>query len=831
MFPERCDGPRLGPALLAGLIAFVLASVEALAQTPPRTLDAIQRVASSHGPLRVWTYAEANVAERTGTSRYGGNYHGISHPFSTWTVGSHSVVGNVETWSGCTVPGRPGTFDVRRISAPIDPYLELVRYEIRPNFDAGAGIAVHRLRWVERIDPTMAGIGDGEIRVMLPATGCIYVRDAVQNLTRAKADTELGNEFGLRPYFPDRTDPSAGFYHNRLNIADVLSIHAFDTNGDPAWGLGVYAFDPENSDTGNLLVASNPDTSGRSSIEFGYDVVFPNDHLENNAAPGSWIPMAAMLLRSLPCVTPKEYAWWENVEFVKSQLLLPLQWVGQPSPIHSSPAWSRTAVLGVGYAVGDVAQARFEATRIRSFFQKYDAHRYQLQDYHYVPAVTHWTDELYFAPPTAAFSELMRRVGRYPPGVRSRTHILTYLSTSFYTSTRPNHPLEITRAFNDQYQPYAGFGVNWYVDPSHPAFVAAYDQAINDLRGEGVEGVYFDNPFGDLRRNYNQHKGADPANHLDQITLMDRVRNVHAWDALLIGEQSRLGSRYAAGAFLPCGFRAVPGGSGIPFIDALIHEHRLTFGAGDMLEQWFSHVKFGVRGVSTPTKRDVQNILHDYVFGFVKGQLVIDGRTEYEVDPGGVEPTIEIQIFEADPALHPSWADPDEVLGFEVLKDVADHLYPRMMWWRAKTPALQAGRMLQPPYPSARVGGAPADEWFLLQKEYYFNLPGFSVPAGSTSDYETERYPVSFWAMPGDPETLTMFMGNPTYDPVDLTFDFDVGDYPAEMGSGVWDVTVDVKPDDDPNVVPVLALEGLTTFDFSVRVAPLSFARVTFERR
>ena len=33
------------------------------------------------------------------------------------------------------------------------------------------------------------------------------------------------------------------------------------------------------------------------------------------------IQVSSVLLRSLPSVTPKEYAWWENVDFVATQLL------------------------------------------------------------------------------------------------------------------------------------------------------------------------------------------------------------------------------------------------------------------------------------------------------------------------------------------------------------------------------------------------------------------------------------------------------------------------------------------------------------------------------
>jgi hypothetical protein len=819
--------------LLVGLaLAAAALAAAAPAQTPPRTLDQIPRVANPRGLLRIWTYAEANLAERSGSPTNSGAYHGIEHPFATWSVGAHTVTGNVETWSGCSVPGRPGTFDLRRSTAYVDAFRHLVSYEVRPDFSPGSGVGIHRLRWVERLDPDLPGIADGEARVLLPATGCIWVRDAVRNLSRAAADTELGNELGFRPYWRDRTDPGAGLYYNRLNIADLVSIHLFDAAGAPAWGLGVYGLDPENSGMGHLLVGSNPDAAGRLSLEFGDEPFVADDHLENNGVPGQWIRVSTVVLRSLPSVTPAEYAWWENVDFVRSELLEPMQWVQVPSPLSSSPAFARTAVLGIGFGVGDVQDARREAERIESFFTKYDAAPLVAPDFHYVPAFFSWTDELYNAPPTPAFSNLMGRVRRFAPPVRARTHVLTYLATAFYISSQPEppHPLADARAWNDQYQPYSVFGTNWRVDPSHPAFVAAFDQAVRTLIAEGVEGAYFDNLFGEGIRNYRQHHGADPSNHLDQIALVDRARSVLGWDAIFVGEQSRLGNRYAAGAFVPCGLRAIPGGAAIPFVDALIHDRRLTVGAGDLLEQWFAHVKFGIRGLANPGRRDVQNIVHDYVFGFVKGQLVLDGRTEYEVDPGGVLPTVPIQIFEADPALHPSWADPAEVLGFEVLNDVADRVYPRMMWWRSETPALQHGRMLRPPYPQARVGGVPVDAWFLLEKDYFFKVPGFSAPPGSTSVYETERFPVSFWALPEDPDQLTLFMGNPTYEPVLLSFDFSTADYPAEMGPDGWDLVIDPDPEDGPDVAPLLVDGDPRHFVFTVRVRPLSFARVRLLR-
>ncbi|MBK8979485.1 MAG: hypothetical protein IPM29_26595 [Planctomycetes bacterium] len=810
----------------------LLLPIVAVAQTPPRTLAGIPRSAGVDGPLRIWTYAHGTPTEKTGSATAPGTYHGIEHPFATWTVGAHTVNGPFETWTGCSVPGRSGTFDIRKTTAPVDPHLALVAWEVRPAFSPGSGVAVHRFRFVERLDPALPGISSGESRVLLPATGSVWVRDAVANLTRERADNELGAELGFRPYWRDSTNPATGLYFNRLNIADVLSVHAFDTADAPAWGLGVYVLDPGNAQAGHLLVGSNPDAAERASLEIGYDVVLTADHLENNGLGGAWSMVALLGYRSLPSVTPKEYAWWEHVDFVRTILLAPLYWLGDPPPLTTTPAWARTAMLGVGYGVDDFDGARREALRIRSFFRKYDRMTVVAPEFHYVPSFTSWTDELYTTPMRPAFRDLVSRVRSMPARYASRAHVLTYLATSFYVASDPEppHPLAGTRALNDRNEPYGGPGNQWFVDPSDPAYVAAFDQAVQTLMAEGVEGAYFDALFGETLRNYGTHLGADPNNHLDQVTLVDRARYVHGWNAMFVGEQSRLGNRYAVGAFLPCGLRAIPGGSVVPFVDALVHDHRLTVGAGDILEQWFAHVKFGVRGVANPTKHDVQNIAHDYVFGFVKGQLVIDGRTEYEAAPGAPEPVVRIQIFEADPALQPLGADPLEVLGFEVLKDVADLLYPRMMWWRATTPALQSGRMLVPLYPTATVAGQPVDEWFVLQKEYFFKTPNFPAPPGSTSDYETERYPVSFWAEPADPNRLTLFMGNPTYDAVDLQFVLDAADRPVEMGTSDWRLTLDPLPEDPPGSLPTLNLGPARHFEFTVRVQPFAFARVTLRR-
>lgn len=823
--------PRTSSHAAALLVALLPLAGSASAQTPPKTLDALRRVASLHGPFRIWTYDHSAIAERTGTPTQAGWLHGREHPFSTWTIGGHSITGHVETWSDCSVPGRAGVFDVRRSRARVSPYLELVVYEVRPRFAAGSGVGVHRFRWVERLDPNLEGIGGGEVRVMLPATGCLWIRDAIANLTRAVAATNP-DPFGFRPYWPDATDTLTGFYNNRLNIADVVSAHAFDATGAPVWGFAVHLLDEENAGTGNLLVGSNPDSASVLSLEIGHDHVLANDHRENNAVPGRWIQVSAVVLRSLPSVTPAEYAWWENVGFVRTQLMDPLDWVHSPSPLSTSPAWARTAVVGTGYMAADDEEARLEVPRIESFFAKYDQAEPRIPEYHYVPAFSTWTDGLYVEPMRPAFRSMMGEVNRFRTLDRARTHVLAYLATGFFESPQPlSTPLAAALAHNDQGQPYAVFD-RWRVDPSHPAFVAAYDNALQTLRSTGVEGLYFDALFGEGLRDYRHHRGAEPANHLDQIALVDRVRTVHQWDAMFLGEQSRLGNRYAAGAFLPCGIRTIPGGSGVPFIDALVHDRRLTVGAGDLLEQWFAHVKFVTDVLPPPaaTKRDVQNVLHDYVFGFVKGQLVLDGRTEYEVDPGGEEPTVEIQIFQADPALHPNWADPAEVLGFEVLKDVADLLYPRMMRWRSTTLALQEGRMLPPPYPTPRVAGSVVSEWFVIEKLFFFKVPGYTVPNGLTSTYETERYPVSFWALPSDPDQLTLFMGNPTYDPVTLHFAFSTADYPTEMGSDRWDVVLDRDPEAHSAVRPLLVHDAATTFDFTVRLAPLTFRRVTFHR-
>ena len=816
--------------LLTLLLVAVALGAPSPAQVPPRTLAQIPRQPPAQGAFRVWTFDQGNAAERTGRVLAPGSFHGVEHPMSTWSIGSHVVAGLTETWSGCAVPGRLGSFDLRKITMPIDAYHAFVRIELRPNFAPGSGVAVHRLRWAARLDPTEVGISNGEARVLLPATGAMWVRDAKHNLTRHLADTTPGNELWLRPYWPDRNDPRSGFYYNRLNIADLIGIHGFDADDRPRWGLGLYVLDVDNADPGHLLIGSNPDAAGNLSLEFGYDFVLPRDHVENNATPGSWITITTMLLRSLPSVTPKEYAWWEHVDFTRDVLLGPLRWVHSPSPLSSSPAWAKTAVLGSGYVVDDLPHAIDEAARLGRFFTKYSNAALVAPEFHYAPCIRSWSTETYSSPPRTSFVDVMARVRALPDA--SRTHVLTDLVTSFFESWQPDppHPIAAARAFNDQLQPYSINRFLWFVDPSDPAFVAAFDGAVAALRAEGVGGAYFDNMFGDLNRNYHQHEGADRRNQTDQVALLDRARRVLNWVGFFVGEQSRLGNRYAAGALLPCGFRSVPGGSGVPFIDAVVHEHRSTYGAGDLLEQWVAHGIHAFRTVANPTRRDLQNITHDYVFGFVKGQLIIDGRTEY-ADPSTPGTTVPLQIFEVDPAVLPPGATRLEQLGFEVLKDVADSLYPRMMWWRSTTPALQSGRMLVPPYPTASVNGRAVDEWFVLEKEYFFKMPNFAYTPATTSDYETERFPVSFWAMPSDPTRLTLFMGNPTYDPVTLRFRFRTADYPQVMAGSRWRVVIDPDPEAPSGAMAQPFHGASTSFDFALRVPPLSFRRVTLQRQ
>src|SRR5690606_21889442 len=131
---------RCHPRILSRIAACVALLVLAAVVPAQATLSDIQFECRFPGPFWISTYDHTQPSEKEGTSTNPGWNHGLSHPYTDWTIGS--IQGPITlsdgseqtTWAGCSVPLRNGTFDVRLTTRMLAADVQYLKYEVRPQF-------------------------------------------------------------------------------------------------------------------------------------------------------------------------------------------------------------------------------------------------------------------------------------------------------------------------------------------------------------------------------------------------------------------------------------------------------------------------------------------------------------------------------------------------------------------------------------------------------------------------------------------------------------------------------------------------------------------------
>ena len=287
----------------------------------------------------------------------------------------------------------------------------------------------------------------------------------------------------------DNATPRNCVWKNRNKGTPAMSLHT------PDWGMLLHTMDPDNADSGYLVLGGAVNEELESRLDFGYEAQLSNTDVEANG--GGLIRISPVLsARTLPAELPLNDAWWEALEVYRDYVenetnLLP------EVPLTQSPTfapWSETCVYNALYVLDEHGNVKVDD--IAQFFDEMMAFYAEPGDPVDICPLL-WaalSDAPYaFKPGTQELIDALHTAADRYPNVE--VHPVFYVNNACADPSF-DVPASAWTLYNNKHW-ICHDGTSWTIDPSVKEVSDALRAILPVAFEMGFEGVYHDAPFGD----------------------------------------------------------------------------------------------------------------------------------------------------------------------------------------------------------------------------------------------------------------------------------------------------------------------------------------------
>jgi hypothetical protein len=579
-----------------------------------------------------------------------------------------------EYWLDCTHPDLDGKIGIAAIFTPVEADDTHVRVWLDNNL---IGASVTTAMYVMRIDEASYPARGADLRSRFLLDDWIF-----NPMAQMREVGEMTNRGGHKPIC-DNTAQRNCLYKKRNKGTPAMSLHT------PDWGMLMHTMDPDNADSGYLMLGGALNDDGEPRLDFGYLAQLSDTDIAANG--GGIMPISPTLsIRTLPATAPLNDAWWEALdvyrEYVETETdLLPV------APLGQDPAfaeWSETCIYNALFVLDDDGVVKVD--EITDFFDEMMAFYGELGDPVDICPLA-WAALSYapfeFAPGTQALLDSLKAAAEAYPNVD--VHPMFYVDSA---CAQPSFDAPASAWILDGNDDpiLCHDGVAWLIDPSEPVVGDALRGMLPTALDMGFEGVYHDAPFGDyLVTNAGADRRFGEA-YRQNIEILAEAMAANDGGVVVI-EDGRLGVHAQQSRMASLTYPFFINSSIAPFGAALVHGHHLTGQAGSIADGLWPFLladaasdgyiapicadrpRGGTTAFEPGRANNADHIPRHAIFGAVMGGVVHDSQSAH---------------------WRPVLGEPDmyaesKKTYVEILRDVSA--------LRNRTPALRRGRMVSPP--------------------------------------------------------------------------------------------------------------------------------------
>ena len=710
---------------------------------------------------------------RTAPSAETGSPAAVDIPSSEWACASKNVYAQpaevLILWRGCRVDSSPrledasayaGDFDVaasfrRQDDASVDLDLWL---------DNRLAVGIERFRYVMRIDPATLPTDSGQIRAQFGYDD--YITDPLSSLRELPA-----NAVWRAQVASSETDERF-FVRNRVKVTSMLSLHT------PDWGYLIHTTDPDNADTGWLVLGSNPDDDGRLSLEVGYEYRVPGAWQPGNGTAEPMKLGPTLRGEALPAERSLDSAWWEAVDayvpFLEDETdLLPgFDLATAPYPA----AWAQQCLYTVWNIVGSQVDSDTPyAAYAQPFLDRLaDVARAYAREDGAMPVICPllWDFHTYAPHTPHVYSmRLLEDLHALADDLGVELHPGTYYLpwSTDYDRARVHPTLKDAMVLKANGEPDLGLGDNGTIHvrlaQDHPAVKSELRDTLRFLYDNGLDWAYHDNPFAEMR-DFNRFAAIDRQTGANSRALIQMMANelTELGGGIVGQELGRLGlNTLQAGSGGVTG-GLLPGAEFSAAVDALFHGRHATGFAGSIGGESLSFVWADERAVPIMCAvHAAQN--KPPPCPYTKGQK---GNADYMAH---IAMTAAYGRLIIDPmpnirdlaSISPAWSK----TALEGYQTALRNAY----WLRRELPILRTGR-LRPPPPTV-----DNETVTFSTRRQTKSDPHDSEWEAETGGRTLPRYPTGFFEDLNQPGRYVLVVGNPEPADAEVTFILDADTY------------------------------------------------------